>query len=295
MRSSHPLLDVRPEADFRAAHVPGSASIPLEELRERTHELPAASIALRVVDAEPARAERAGEFLRARGHVVEGARWEASAAVESGPARAVLWQPNPFLIEALARIRIEQGQPAPPTPRRAMDLACGTGRDAVYLAMQGYDVLAVDLLPDALQRATDLARRSGVGLGTLAMDVERGPSLPDGTFDLVTVFRFLHRPLFPLLREAVAPGGYLIYETFHERNLATGRRPQNPAHLLKTEELIEAFTGLEILIARDGAERDGRYFSSLLARKPGQRVAPLAPSPAGRSEGNWPRPPSAPA
>jgi hypothetical protein len=133
--------------------------------------------------------------------------------------------------------------------------------------VQGYHVLAVDLLPDAIERAADLARRCGVGLRTVAIDIERGPTLPPGAFDLVTVFRFLHRPLFPLLRQAVAPGGYVACETFHERNLATGRSPRNPAHLLRTGELTEAFAGFEILIARDEVEREGRYFSSVLARK----------------------------
>jgi tellurite methyltransferase len=239
----------------------------LEELLARTHELPAANVALGVIDSDSARAGRAAEFLRTRGHPVEILQWETSSAVESGPPRSVLWRPNPFLVEALSIIERERRQRHREAAPRAMDVACGTGRDAVHLAMQGYDVLAVDLLPDALDRAADLARRCGVGLQTRAMDVERGPSLPDGSFDLVTVFRFLHRPLFSLLREAVAPGGYLIYETFHERNLATGRRPQNPAHLLKTGELTHAFDGFEILVARDAVEREGRFFSNLLARK----------------------------
>ena len=262
-----PLLDVRAEADFLAGHLQGAASIPLEELPARTHELPAASAPLRVADADPTRAARAADFLRTRGHPVDLVPWEPLLAVELGRPRAMLWRPNPFLVEALARIESQlTGRPS--SARRAMDVACGTGRDAVYLAMQGYNVLAIDLLPDALERAADLARRCGVGVHALAMDVERGPTLPAGQFDLVSVFRFLHRPLFPLLREAVSPGGYLIYETFHDRNLATGRHPQNAAHLLKTGELAEAFAGFDILIARDAVEREGRFFSSLLARKP---------------------------
>ncbi|HEY2588562.1 MAG TPA: methyltransferase domain-containing protein [Tepidisphaeraceae bacterium] len=264
---SVPLLDVRAEADFLAGHLQGAVSIPLEELPARTHELPAASAPLRVADADPTRAARAADFLRTRGHPVDLVPWEPLLAVEPGRSRSMLWRPNPFLVEALARIE-PQATDRPSNARRAMDVACGNGRDAVYLAMQGYDVLAVDLLPDALERAADLARRCGVGLHTLAMDVERGPSLPAGPFDLVTVFRFLHRPFFPLLREAIAPGGYVICETFHERNLATGRRPQNAAHLLKTGELAEAFAGFEILTTRDAVEREERFFSSLLARKP---------------------------
>jgi SAM-dependent methyltransferase len=259
------LLDVRPEMDFLAAHAPGAASIALEELPRRVHELPPPDISLRVTDVDPARSRAGAEFLSRRGHNVVPVPWESLSPTESGRSRARLWRPNPFLVESLALIRaVHSNSPAKP---RAMDVACGTGRDAVYLALNGYDVLAVDLLPDALDRAADLARRSGVVITTLVMDVESGPMLPPGPFDLVTVFRFLHRPLFPLLRDAVAPGGYLVYETFHERNLATGSGPRNPAHLLGSGELLSAFSGFESLICRDPIERDGRFFSSLLARR----------------------------
>lgn len=260
-----PLLDVRAESDFVAAHVPGAASIPLEELAHRTHELPPSGQTLCVLDSDSKRANAAAEFLSRRGHRVVLVSWESQDATESGPTRVKLWRPNPFLVEALECIRADRA--AGTTGLRAMDVACGTGRDAVYLSSLRYDVLVVDLLPDALDRAADLARRHNVQLTTLAMDIERGPALPPGTFDLVTIFRFLHRPLFPLLRQAVSPGGYIVYETFHERNRETGRRPNDPAHLLKSGELAAAFQGFEILICRDAVQRDGRFFSSLLARR----------------------------
>jgi SAM-dependent methyltransferase len=153
-------------------------------------------------------------------------------------------------------------------PRRALDVACGSGRDAVYLALEGWDVEATDVLPDALGRAEDLARRSGVSIRTFVRDLECQSMLPQSRYDLVTVFRFLHRGLFPALRDAVASGGFIAYETFHERNRETGRRPCSPQHLLASGELGKAFDGWEILLARDAVEQDGRYYSSLLARKP---------------------------
>jgi tellurite methyltransferase len=153
-----------------------------------------------------------------------------------------------------------------PSAARALDVACGTGRDAVWLALQGMDVDAIDHLPDALERATSLARRNRVTLNPIEKDIELDPTLPTG-YDLVCVFRYLHRPLWPALRDAVNPGGYIIYETFHTRTCEAGGRPSSPDHLLQTGELSAAFDGFEILIARDATERGGRYFSSLLARK----------------------------
>jgi hypothetical protein len=74
--------------------------------------------------------------------------------------------------------------------------------------------------------------------------------------------------LFSALREAVRPGGYVVYETFHERNMETGRSPRNPNHLLRTGELAGAFAGFQILIGADAVEREGRFFSRILARRP---------------------------
>jgi len=158
------------------------------------------------------------------------------------------------------------------TGLRALDVACGTGRDAVYMAMRGMRVTAMDVLPDALARAEDLGRRHGVGIRTMYHDLERGGALPEGSVaDVVTVFRYLHRPLFPHLARAVAAGGYVVYETFHERNLETRQKPRCPDHLLHTGELAGQFPGFDVLIFRDGWEREGRWFSSLLARKPNVR------------------------
>jgi SAM-dependent methyltransferase len=260
------LLDVRPEAEFLDAHHPRAASIPLEQLSARVHELPPKNISLRISDRDPIRARHAADFLRKRGHPVILLPWERAEQIVSGASRIRLWRPNPFLLESLERIEVDNRRRLL-LARRAIDIACGTGRDAVHLALAGYDVTAIDLLPDALHRAQDLASRNGVHLHTAVRDLEKNPSLPAGGFDLLCVFRYLHRPLFPLLRQSVAPRGYVVYETFHERNRQTDQRPHNPEHLLKSGELAKAFEGFEILMARDEVEREGRFFSSLLARR----------------------------
>ncbi|HEX4793736.1 MAG TPA: methyltransferase domain-containing protein [Humisphaera sp.] len=259
-----PLVDARPFEAFTAGHVPGAASFPLEELAERFHELPVREAALRVMDSDAARASRAAALLETRGHAVSIVSFDCNALTEIGPPTVRLWQPNPFLVEALDRIASIR----PTTSnRRALDIASGSGRDAVYLAMAGYDVEAIDLLPDALAKASDLARRCGVSITTHVADLERDVTLPDRKYDLIVIFRYLQRSLFPAIRDAVAPGGFVVYETFHERNLTTGRRPRSPAHLLRTGELLAAFEGFEVVIARDAVERKGRFFSHLLARQ----------------------------
>lgn len=259
------VLDTRPTPEFLAARLADSVNIPAEELSSRVHELPVGGVPITITDRDPARAASAADFLRDRGHPVTILPFDPATFTTAGPSRSRLWQPNPFLIEALAAIASR----GPAAARgSAVDVACGTGRDAVYLALAGYDVMAIDHLPDALTRVADLAGRYDVRLCTLVHDLERAHDIPPGPYDLACVFRYLHRPLWPALRAAVRPGGYVVYETFHEKNLETGRSPRSPDHLLRTGELANAFAGYDILIAADAIERDGRFFSHILARRP---------------------------
>jgi SAM-dependent methyltransferase len=188
-----------------------------------------------------------------------------SELCECGPSRARLWQPSPFLVEALECIRARAGGGA--ATGRALDLACGSGRDAAYLTLAGYAVEAIDVLPDALERARDLARRSGVHVETIQQDLKRSLVLPAERYDVVTVIRFLHRPLMPAIRQSVAPGGFVVYEAFHRRDVEDERRSLKPGHAVEDGELAAAFDGFERLIVRDGLARDGRVFSQLLARR----------------------------
>jgi SAM-dependent methyltransferase len=263
------ILDTRPAADFVAGHVPGAASIPLEELKARSHELPPSSTPLDIVDDEASRIQAAATILRGRGHDVRALRCSAQSLTQRGPSRMRLWRPNAFLVECLDRISAadDGDRPGRPSCRRALDVACGAGRDAVYLAMRGFDVEAIDILPEAIERAVDLAARHHVTLRARVCDV-RQIVLPAGAYDLISVMRFLHRPLWPRLRQALAPGGYLICEAYHMTNLRTGLPPRKRQHLVDSGELVAAMQGLEVLVVADPVKHDGRALSRLLARRP---------------------------
>jgi SAM-dependent methyltransferase len=119
-----------------------------------------------------------------------------------------------------------------------LDVACGNGRHARYLAALGHKVLAVDL--DA---ATLGALAAVAATQTRVVDLEGAPWPFDGEFfDAVVVTRYLHRPLLPLMVTALAPGGVLIYETFAAGNERYGR-PRNPEFLLQHGELLELARG----------------------------------------------------
>ena len=150
-----------------------------------------------------------------------------------------LWEPNAFLAETLPQL----------SPGRALELACGTGRDAVFTSSHGWDVTAVDILPDALGRAREMAGRYAPALRTinwLELDLERGAVRFERTFDLLTGFRYLHRPLFPRFREWLRPGGSILYETYTTLHRERHGRPARHTHVLEPGELPELLADFEI-------------------------------------------------
>lgn len=131
-----------------------------------------------------------------------------------------------------------------PAAGRVLDIACGNGRHARFFAARGHPVEAVDRDPEKL------ATLAGVpGITTRCTDLEGGPWPYGGQqFAGIVVVNYLHRPLFPHLMTALAPGGALIYETFAVGTEKFGR-PCNPDFLLKPGELLEVVRGRLRVIA----------------------------------------------
>lgn len=152
-----------------------------------------------------------------------------------------------------------------PSGGEVLDLACGNGRSARWLARQGWSVLAVDRDTDALAGLHGQA-----GIRVLQADLETGCwPLAGRRFAAIVVCRYLHRPLLPLLAASLAEGGVLIYETFMQGQERLGR-PRNPDFLLRPGELRLAYTGiLDIVAFEQGefAEPQAALLQRLCARK----------------------------
>jgi SAM-dependent methyltransferase len=150
---------------------------------------------------------------------------------------------------------------------RVLDLAAGAGREAVFLALRGYRVEAWDHDRGALDKARALAARHGVSLDTEVRDLERrDPQLPVAEHRVVMVFRFLHRPLFPRIAAAIAPGGCVVYETYLRGQERFGR-PKHPRFLLDAGELPGHFPGFTIEYYEESTPESGPLLARLLARK----------------------------
>ena len=129
-----------------------------------------------------------------------------------------------------------------------LDVACGSGRHSLLFAERGCTVTAVDR--DA---AFAVTLRNAPNVTFVAADLESA-AWPFGQqqFDVIVVTHYLHRPLFPALKNALASGGLLIYETFAEGNAAFGR-PSNPDYLLHPRELLDVFgADMRVLAFEDG-------------------------------------------
>jgi SAM-dependent methyltransferase len=137
---------------------------------------------------------------------------------------------------------------------RVLDVASGAGRHARWFARRGHAVDAIDRDAQALDELAGVA-----GVSITCADIENGPWPCElGVYDAVVVANYLHRPLFPELVAALAPGGVLIYETFAAGNERYGR-PSNPDFLLKPGELLEVVRGrLRVLGYEDVEVREPR-------------------------------------
>ena len=131
-----------------------------------------------------------------------------------------------------------------------LDLAAGGGRHARFFLDRGHPVWAVDIDVSGL---ADLAGRDGATVLEADLEGDEPWPLGDRRFAAVVVVNYLHRPLFPRLVSAVAPGGVLIYDTFAQGNERFGR-PRNPDHLLRPGELLEAVAGALTVVAFEQTE-----------------------------------------
>ena len=184
-------------------------------------------------------------------------RWDQRYAVLEPDQLA---EPIPFLIACL---------PSLPTSGYALDVAAGAGRNSMALAVHGLAVDAVDVSWQGLRRAMALARRRGVNINAVVLDLARG-WLPPRYYDVVVNTFFLLRDLILPIKAALKPGGWLIFETLTIAQIEiTPHRTTDHNYLLRPGELRQLFDDFVILTYWEGVE-GSRATARLLARRPGQ-------------------------
>jgi tellurite methyltransferase len=191
-------------------------------------------------------------------------RWNQKYARGQGPAH---FRPSRLLVEHQHLLADPSRQPADADiGRRALDVACGFGGSALYLASRGYQVDAVDISSVALSQAQAEAQRRGLQLGLVQADLARW-WVPPCHYDLIVVRYYLNRDLMPELARGLKPRGLLFLETWNEHALAA-RPGFDPAYLLHPGELrrFALDAHLDLIQVADGATED--HVSQLIARQP---------------------------
>jgi SAM-dependent methyltransferase len=154
-------------------------------------------------------------------------------------------------------------------PGPVLDLACGTGRNSIYLAQKGFRVTCCDISPENLEEVKKRAeaRRAEIELWQVDLQREKINPLPEDTYGGILVFRYLHRPLMECIRKALRNGGLLIYETFTREQRRFGK-PHNPNFLLNAGELLHTFEDWEVIHYFEGIkENPTRAVAQIVCRK----------------------------
>jgi len=154
----------------------------------------------------------------------------------------LIGKPSSWMVKYVPLIR-NQG--------RVLDLACGNGRHAIWLAQQGYQVDAIDRDEQAMSKMSAIQN-----INIRVVELETG-NWPDSgmQYDGIIVSRYLYRPLLPVLAEMLNDGSVLIYETFMAGNERYGK-PSNPDYLLKQDELLNVYSPLLDIMAFEQGEED---------------------------------------
>jgi len=153
---------------------------------------------------------------------------------------------------------------------RALDLAAGEGRNALFLAENGFEAEAVDVSPVAITRVRKSAKVRGVKVKAVVADLDTY-RIPRGHYDVILNFYFLDRHLIPRIKKGLKKGGMVVFETYtaEQKKLGTGG-PGQDKYVLKPNELLRLFRGFHVLFYREGVFKEGgkrRAIASLIAQK----------------------------
>ncbi|MDH3973634.1 MAG: class I SAM-dependent methyltransferase [Deltaproteobacteria bacterium] len=151
---------------------------------------------------------------------------------------------------------------------KALDLACGTGRNALFLAGKGFDVDAVDNSSVAIEKSRAFAEEAGLKINFICADLTSYKINPQ-TYDLIICYYYLDRSLAPQIIKGLKKGGALLFETYTEMQKSIGP-PSNADYLLGMNELPHLFRELQAHHYREGifTENNRRKgIATLIARR----------------------------
>ena len=176
------------------------------------------------------------------------AEWEERFRAQLDTRTAHEREPSPLLATTAESLQ----------PARVLDLACGSGRHAIWLAQHGWRVTAVDGSQAAIQMLTASAAQKGLSIDARVADLEKGEfTIEPSRWELIASCYYLQRDLFEPIRQGLVPGGVAIV-------IALMAKSQ---YRVQPGELRKYFTGWEILHDREGPDASGHPVAEIVARK----------------------------
>jgi rhodanese-related sulfurtransferase len=258
------ILDVRTPGEYTGlGHIPGALSLPLDLIATAPATLARDDRPILLICEHGIRSAHAGRFLGKAGftnllNLSGGMSCWSGPRTHAAPSAQEFPGPSSWFLENADLL---------PRGGRALDVACGRGRHALLLAAAGFSVDAVDLEPARTGSLAVTAANLELPVQVRYMDLEAADDVDLGhdLYELILVTRYLHRPLFPALANALKPGGLLLYETFTLAQAQNGH-PTNPDFLLVPGELSRLVAPLRVVRQREG-EADGAQLAAVAARK----------------------------
>lgn len=265
-----PLIDLRSEKNYIQGHLEESTHLPWPSLQERLNELPERPAQLNLLGNQAA-LDSAKLFLEQKGYqinrlilseFIQEMTLKLPGLVKVNNKSQALWQPSSLVKEFVSILNKHQNI----TECSGLDIGCGGGRDAVYLAMQGMSITGIDRKEAVLCRAKNLSKYQGVRVNWLHCDLERLDCFPSKKQDVILIVRYLNRKLFSKIKEALNPRGWLVFQAFSTGCELFGS-PKNSNFILRYNEFSEVFSDFEVFVDRIDRTKDGRPVASFIARK----------------------------
>ena len=242
------LLDPRANPEPRIA---ASVNIPANELENRVYELPPPGSTIRVADTGSEANLAIAKLERLNRTAIK------EQSFKEGPSAGYrLWRPNPLIDCYVNEIK----------PGRALDIGCGSGRDAVELAGLGWSVTAIDHLPDALNMGRALASRYHLTIDFNQLNVG-SDHIPEGPFDLVTMFMFLNRQALQQAVKQLNVNGCLMLECYSKVNAINFNKPASKNLYLATNEVLDLFPEFEMIHHSEDWRTPSKHTVRFVGRK----------------------------
>lgn len=268
---SYPVIDVRSNNEFTELHIVDSANFPACEIQNRLHELPIRSKALslfgnssQLVEARILLEQKSYQIahqMHANTRCL--AELKKSRWSDSGNYSRRLWQPSKVVDKFIKRF-------ANQSPNNlGLDIACGSGRDSVFMATCGWSMTGIDYSPSSLEKMQCLAQSNHQQVSLRLLDLEKNFSellALKQTYGAVVVVRYLHRPALKQIKKLIDSQGFIIYQTFMKGCEKFGS-PKNPRFLLEAGELATVFSDFDILLDEVEYLDDGRPTNIFIAQK----------------------------